>query len=149
MRTALCRMQVISFPRRHRKHLPARFLISTPGPIDAARVTYFSHSRSKTRQETRHLAILDHMKNHPGIKALVFDVFGTIVDWSSGIAREAEPFLNRYAPGLDTFDFADAWRREYSPSMEEVRSGRRPYVRLDILHRENLVRVLTHYGIVG
>jgi 2-haloacid dehalogenase len=89
------------------------------------------------------------MKTHTGIKALVFDVFGTIVDWRSGIAREAGPFLNRYAPGLDTFDFADAWRREYSPSMEEVRSGRRPYVRLDVLHRENLVRVLTHYGIVG
>ncbi|WP_027796141.1 haloacid dehalogenase type II [Paraburkholderia acidipaludis] len=89
------------------------------------------------------------MTNQTGIKAFVFDVFGTVVDWRSGVAREARPFLNRYAPALDAFDFADAWRREYSPAMEEVRSGRRPYVRLDVLHRENLVKVLTHYGIVG
>lgn len=87
--------------------------------------------------------------NRIGIKALVFDVFGTVVDWRNGIAREAAPFLDRYAPGLDAFDFADAWRREYSPSMEEVRSGRRPYVRLDVLHRENLVKVLSRYGIAG
>jgi len=91
---------------------------------------------------------VDPMKNHSGIKALVFDVFGTVVDWRSGIAREAKAFLDRYAPGLDAFDFADAWRREYSPSMEEVRSGRRPYVRLDVLHRENLAKVLTRYNIV-
>lgn len=89
------------------------------------------------------------MTNQTGIKAFVFDVFGTVVDWRSGVAREARPFLNRHAPALDAFDFADAWRREYSPAMEEVRSGRRPYVRLDVLHRENLVKVLTHYGIVG
>jgi 2-haloacid dehalogenase len=89
------------------------------------------------------------MKKHTEIKALVFDVFGTVVDWRSGIAREAESFLKRYAPGLDAFDFADAWRREYSPSMEEIRSGRRPYVRLDVLHRENLVKVLARYGVGG
>ncbi|MGF6266690.1 2-haloacid dehalogenase [Paraburkholderia youngii] len=82
------------------------------------------------------------------IKAFVFDVFGTVVDWRSGVAREAQPFLQRYAPNLDASNFADAWRREYSPAMEEVRSGRRPYVRLDVLHRENLVKVLTRFGIV-
>lgn len=89
------------------------------------------------------------MTNHAEIKALVFDVFGTIVDWRRGIAREAEPFLRRYAPGLDAFDFADAWYREYFPSMAEIRNGRRPYVRLDVLHRENLIRVLTDSGIAG
>ena len=89
------------------------------------------------------------MTHHTGIQALVFDVFGTVVDWRHGVARESAPVLNRYAPGLDPFEFADAWRREYSPSMEEVRSGRRPYVRLDVLHRENLVKVLTRYGVVG
>jgi 2-haloacid dehalogenase len=92
---------------------------------------------------------VDDMTNPTEIKALVFDVFGTIVDWRSGVARGAEPFLKRHAPGLDAFDFADTWRREYSPSMEEIRSGRRPYVRLDVLHRENLVRVLTRHGIAG
>lgn len=89
------------------------------------------------------------MTNHTEIKALVFDVFGTIVDWRSGVAREAAAFLHRYAPKLDAFEFADAWRREYSPAMEEIRSGRRAYVRLDVLHRENLVKVLNRSGIVG
>ncbi|MGS0891538.1 haloacid dehalogenase type II [Burkholderia stagnalis] len=89
------------------------------------------------------------MTNPPEIKALVFDVFGTIVDWRSGVAREAAAFLQRYAPTLDAFEFADAWRREYTPSMEEIRSGRRSYVRLDLLHRENLVRIVERYGITG
>ena len=87
--------------------------------------------------------------NPTAIKALVFDVFGTVVDWRSSIARQAASFLDRHAPDLDAFDFADAWRREYSPSLEEIRSGRRPYVRLDVLHRENLVKVLGDYGIAG
>ncbi|MEM5401027.1 haloacid dehalogenase type II [Paraburkholderia unamae] len=89
------------------------------------------------------------MTNRTEIKALVFDVFGTVVDWRSGVARAAAAFLQRHAPHLDAFEFADAWRREYSPSMEEVRSGRRPYVRLDVLHRENLVKVLARSGIAG
>ncbi|MCC8402554.1 haloacid dehalogenase type II [Paraburkholderia sp. MMS20-SJTN17] len=84
-----------------------------------------------------------------GIKAFVFDVFGTVVDWRSGVAREAQLFLKRHAPEIDASEFADAWRREYSPAMEEVRSGRRPYVRLDVLHRENLVKVLAHFGIAN
>lgn len=87
--------------------------------------------------------------NPSAIKALVFDIFGTVVDWRSGVAREAAPILKQHAPGLDPLDFADAWRREYSPAMEEVRSGRRPYVRLDVLHRENLLKVLARHGITG
>ena len=72
-------------------------------------------------------------------RALLFDVFGTVVDWRSGVAREAAPFLRRYGAGeVDPFAFADAWRAAYQPSMEEVRSGRRRFVRLDVLHRENL-----------
>ncbi len=82
-----------------------------------------------------------------GVRALVFDVFGTVVDWRSGVAREAAPFLERYAPGHDPAAFADAWRQRYSPAMEEVRSGRRPFTRLDVLHRENLVAVLPQFGI--
>ena len=89
------------------------------------------------------------MTNPADIKALVFDVFGTIVDWRNGVAREAATFLARHAPDRDPFEFADTWRREYSPSMEEIRSGRRRYVRLDVLHRENLVRTLDRYGIDG
>jgi 2-haloacid dehalogenase len=82
------------------------------------------------------------------VRALVFDVFGTVVDWRGGVAREAAPFLRRHGAGAtDPFAFADAWRRLYSPAMEEVRSGRRPFVRLDVLHRENLEAVLPGFGI--
>ncbi|MEX3845751.1 haloacid dehalogenase type II [Paraburkholderia sp. BR10882] len=89
------------------------------------------------------------MTNRTEIKALVFDVFGTVVDWRRGVAREAAAFLQRHAPHLDAFEFADTWRREYSPAMEEIRSGRQPNVRLDVLHRENLVKVLARSGIAA
>jgi 2-haloacid dehalogenase len=87
------------------------------------------------------------MANRAEIKALLFDVFGTVVDWRSGVARDLRPFLSRYAPHLDADELADAWRREYAPAMEAVRSGRRPFVRLDVLHRENLEKVLSDYNI--
>ena len=83
-----------------------------------------------------------------GVRALVFDVFGTVVDWRGGVAREAAPFLRRHgAAEADPAAFADAWRRRYQPAMEEVRSGRRPYTRLDVLHRENLAAVLPAFNI--
>ncbi len=83
-----------------------------------------------------------------GVRAMVFDVFGTVVDWRSGVAREAAPFLRRHgAPQADPSLFADAWRRRYQPAMEAVRCGKRPYTRLDVLHRENLQAVLPEFGI--
>ena len=81
------------------------------------------------------------MKN---IRALVFDVFGTLVDWRSGIAREARSALGG---SLDGEAFADAWRAQYQPTMEEVRSGRLPFSKLDALHRRNLDRVLQDFGL--
>jgi 2-haloacid dehalogenase len=82
------------------------------------------------------------------VRALVFDVFGTVVDWRSGVARAATPFLMRHgAATADPAAFADAWRKRYDPAMEAVRSGRRPFVRLDVLHRENLESVLPDFGI--
>jgi 2-haloacid dehalogenase len=82
------------------------------------------------------------------VKALVFDVFGTVVDWREGIARDAAPFLARHGRGdIDPRAFADAWRRRYQPAMEECRAGRRPFTRLDVLHRENLELVLRDHGL--
>jgi 2-haloacid dehalogenase len=82
------------------------------------------------------------------IRAVVFDVFGTVVDWRSGVARDATVFLARHAPAtVDAFAFADAWRARYQPAMEAVRSGQRPFVRLDALHRENLDALLPEFGI--
>ena len=83
----------------------------------------------------------------PGIRAMFFDVFGTLVDWRTSIAREAESILGKRGHSLDWLGFADAWRGEYQPGMEEVRSGRIPFSKLDVLHRRNLVRLLPRFGL--
>src|SRR5271168_42180 len=83
------------------------------------------------------------------VKALFYDVFGTLVDWRSSIAREAEAILKPRGYALDWPAFADAWRGEYQPALEEVRAGRRAYCKLDILHRENLDAVLQRFGVTG
>ncbi|SDA34345.1 2-haloacid dehalogenase [Methylobacterium sp. UNC378MF] len=83
------------------------------------------------------------------VRALVFDVFGTLVDWRSGVAREAARLLAPVAPGLDGGAFADAWRARYNPSMETVRSGARAFVDLDTLQAESLPDVLAQFGIAG
>ena len=80
-------------------------------------------------------------------QALFFDVFGTLVDWRSGVAREAERILKPLGTSLDWAAFADAWRGEYQPGMEEVRSGRLPFSKLDVLHRRNLERFLPRFGL--
>lgn len=80
--------------------------------------------------------------------ALAFDVFGTVVDWRSGIAREATSFLATLGRAdIDPHLFADQWRGLYQPAMEECRSGRRPYTRLDILNRETLEALLVRHDI--
>jgi 2-haloacid dehalogenase len=81
-----------------------------------------------------------------GVKALFFDVFGTLVDWRTSIAREASAVLEPRGLALDWLDFADAWRGEYQGAMEEVRSGRIGFCKLDVLHRRNLDRVLPRFG---
>lgn len=84
----------------------------------------------------------------PVVKALVFDTFGTVVDWRRGIARDARTFLAKHGRGdVDAVAFADAWRRRYQPAMQAVRSGARPFTRLDVLHRENLDALLAEHGI--
>ncbi|HVN00910.1 MAG TPA: haloacid dehalogenase type II [Caulobacteraceae bacterium] len=83
------------------------------------------------------------------IKALTFDVFGTVVDWRSSVAREAEAALAPKGIALDWGGFADRWRGLYQPAMEAVRSGARPFTILDVLHRENLVKLLSELGVEG
>jgi 2-haloacid dehalogenase len=74
-------------------------------------------------------------------KALLFDVFGTCVDWRTSVAREAT------ALGLPGERVADAWRARYQPQLETVRSGGREWVTLDVLHREALDDVLGELGL--
>ena len=84
----------------------------------------------------------------PQPRALVFDVFGTCVDWRSSIAREGEALGRSLgAIGVDWLAFADAWRAQYQPQMETVRSGQRPWTTLDVLHREALDMVLPAFGL--
>jgi 2-haloacid dehalogenase len=83
------------------------------------------------------------------VKALFFDVFGTLVDWRAGIAREAEAILKPLGQSLDWLAFADAWRGEYQPAMEQVRGGHLPFCKLDVLHRHNLERILPRFEVKG
>ena len=80
-------------------------------------------------------------------KALFFDVFGTLVDWRSGVAREAARVLEPLGYAIDWLAFADAWRDQYQPSMDDVRAGRIPFCKLDLLHRRNLERILPGFGL--
>jgi 2-haloacid dehalogenase len=82
-----------------------------------------------------------------GVRALFFDVFGTLVDWRCSVAKEAERILGTLGYQLDWTAFADAWRGEYQPGMEEVRSGLIPFSKLDVLHRRNLVRLLPRFDL--
>lgn len=78
-------------------------------------------------------------------RALIFDVFGTCVDWRSAVAREVATVL----PEVDALAFADAWRAEYDPAMARIRDGGRGYVALDDLHLENLHRVAARFGVTA
>ena len=84
------------------------------------------------------------------VKALVFDVFGTVVDWRMSIAREGKDLAKRKGiTGVDWTEFADAWRSGYGPSMNKVRTGELPWTRIDDLHRMILDELLDKYGIEG
>lgn len=80
------------------------------------------------------------------IRALVFDVFGTLVDWRSSIAKDAESLLSPLGLNTHWGTFADAWRAQYQPSMEKIRSGQRGFCKLDELHLDNLGVVLAQLG---
>ena len=81
------------------------------------------------------------------VKALTFDVFGTVVDYRGAIIREGDR-LNR-AKGLhvDWAQFADAWRARYRPSMDRVMQGALPWTNLDALHRLSLNELLLAFQI--
>lgn len=82
-----------------------------------------------------------------GAKAFFFDVFGTVVDWREGVAREARTILHPLGHDLIWTAFADAWRAQYQPGMEEIRSGRLPFAKLDVVHARMLERILGDFGL--
>lgn len=82
----------------------------------------------------------------PGVQALIFDVFGTLVDWRTSVARHVQAQLSPLGLDGPWLAFADAWRGQYQFAMEEVRSGALPFSPLDALHRRNLDRVLEQWN---
>jgi 2-haloacid dehalogenase len=99
------------------------------GGCDAGGVAYLAPSTGRT------------------VRAVLFDVFGTVVDWRTGIAEAVGSFAGSHGLELDPHAFADSWRAQYRPAMQRVRSGERPFVSLDVLHRENLDGALRELGL--
>src|SRR5258705_4321517 len=87
--------------------------------------------------------------NPDDIRALTFDVFGTVVDWRGSLIREGEAFGRAHRLTVDWVRFADAWRGLYQPMLERVRSGSLPWTKLDDLHRMALDQLLTEFGVSG
>ncbi|HET7362063.1 MAG TPA: haloacid dehalogenase type II [Burkholderiales bacterium] len=82
------------------------------------------------------------------VRACLFDVFGTVVDWRTSVSREFAALAQKKGiTGVDPVEFAVEWRKLYQPSMEEVRSGRRPFVILDVLHHESLMKLVARYAL--
>ena len=83
------------------------------------------------------------------VKALVFDVFGTAVDWRGSIIAEGRALGRAHGVKVDWEAFADAWRAGYAPAMDRVRRGELPWASIDVLHRMILAQVLAKFGIDG
>jgi 2-haloacid dehalogenase len=95
------------------------------------------------------MALLAAPSHLSGVKALVFDVFGTVVDWRGSIMREGEVWGKAKGLQLDWGKFADRWRAGYGPSMDKVRKGALPWMKLDALHRLILDDLLQEFHITG
>lgn len=78
---------------------------------------------------------------------MLFDTFGTVVDWRGGIIAAAGALLRRHGIDMDGAVIADAWRDLYQPSMTPIRDGVRDFVTLDVLHRESLLSLLADHGL--
>jgi len=82
------------------------------------------------------------------MKAIVFDVFGTIVDWRSSLINQFQALEQELGIELPSEALTDQWRQHYAPSMDRVRQGEIPWTGLDDLHRESLVKLLNQHGVM-
>ena len=87
------------------------------------------------------------MTDLSGVKAILFDTFGTVVDWRSSLIADFSAWGAARYPGADWAGLVDAWRGAYAPSMDEVRSGARPWTMLDDLQRESLGALAPRFGL--
>jgi 2-haloacid dehalogenase len=83
------------------------------------------------------------------VKACVFDVFGTVVDWRSSVIAEATTWGKAKALHINWEEFTDRWRQGYRPTMDKVRKGEIPWTNLDDVHRMILEDLLKQYKIEG
>jgi 2-haloacid dehalogenase len=86
-------------------------------------------------------------QNVSEVEVVLFDVFGTVVDWRTSLQKWLQRFGRENKYQADWTALVDGWRAEYEPSMVKVRKGERPYVTLDVLHRESLDVLLAKYGV--
>lgn len=80
-------------------------------------------------------------------EVILFDVFGTVVDWRTSLQKWFQRFGQEHNLKADWVELVDDWRAAYQPSLARVRDGERPYVTLDTLHRESLDTLLDRYGL--
>jgi 2-haloacid dehalogenase len=85
----------------------------------------------------------------PRVKALVFDTFGTVVDWRTSVTQEVARLAERKGLKVNAEQFADTWRAGYAPAMNRVRTGELPWTKLDGLHRMILDKLLVDFHITG
>ena len=104
--------------------------------------------RGGVAADLRPLDIPSHFQPS-SVKVLVFDVFGTVVDWRTSVTQEVESLAKRKGLTIEATRFADAWRAGYGPAMDRVRTGQLPWTTLDELHRIMLDRVLSDFGVRG
>ena len=88
-------------------------------------------------------------KSITGVKALIFDTFGTVVDWRGSIIEEGATWGKAKSLNIDWAKFADRWRAGYAPAMDKVRKGEMPWTNLDSLHRMLLEELLKEFRIEG
>lgn len=81
------------------------------------------------------------------VKALLFDTFGSVVDWRASIIRDLTGWGHENGFSADWAAFADRWRGLYQPSMAQIRNGQRPWTLLDVLHRESLDALIPEFGL--
>ena len=86
-------------------------------------------------------------ESFPPVRALTFDVFGTVVDWRSSLIAELRTLANQKQLSADWEKFADEWRNGYAPAMDQVRSGKLPWRTIDQLHRTILDDLLARFQI--
>jgi len=94
-------------------------------------------------------SVTERSSNIAGVKALTFDVFGTVVDWRSSIIREGQLLSESKGLNVDWAKFADSWRSGYGPAMNRVRNGDIPWTKIDGLHRLILDQLIQEFEIHG